>query len=528
VARDSAGRLWLGYPDGRIACLAGTQVQWFAKPDGLDLGAVTSIEIQGGHVWVGGNGGLARWDGHRFTTIRFEADTRPRNVMGIVLHDDGDLWLLSATGLMRIPASEVAAATSNTLHAVSAELFDARDGLEGGLTIRPSPALVEGTDGMLWATTMSGIYGLDPAHLVRANSAPRVMLRALTADGRRYPLDGVQTLPARTSSLRIDYQGLNLSAAEKIRYRVRLEGFDKGWQDVQDRREAFFTNLPPGDYRFRVQAHLVAQPWNNQEASLAFTIQAAFVQTRTFLGLCALALAGLVWIVVAVRVLHVRRRLNLLFEARMSERERIARDLHDTIVQSAQALILKVHAVARRLRPDDPQRAQLDAVLADADLTLAEGRDRISDLRRSGRTTAGLREDLINVGASIAREGSVRFEHATDNAVRELDPDVADEVFSIGREALLNAGRHAQAGRIALELADTRDGFAMSVIDDGLGMDDATLARARATGHWGLAGMRERAERIGAALELSSRPDQGTEVVLRIPADVAYRSSLLG
>ena len=523
VASDPAGRAWLGYPDGHVGRFDGTSLTEYSAAEGLDIGTITAFDLHRGRVWVGGNTGMARLDGNVFKALDFQKGTEPHNIKGIVERENGDLWLMSANGIAHIAAAEIAAATADPSHPISSKLLDATDGFEGSVRIRPVPALIEGTDGTIWATTTSDIFSVDPAHLVPDPKPPRLSLRGFMADGHPYAAGRDIALPPRVSNVRVAYAALSLSAADRIRYRYRLDGFDKGWQDAESRSEAFFTNLPPGAYRFRVQARFVGSPWGPDERALSFTIAPAFVQTRGFLALCIVAVAALFWAFAGLRIWQVRHRLHQLFEARVAERERIARDLHDTLLQSSQGLVLKVHAAARRLETGSPDRTMLDAAVADADLTLAEGRDRIGELRQAGRTTARLRADLVAIGQKLAREGSTVFVHSVDEATRELHSDLADEVFSIGREALLNAFRHAQAPQVRLELADTRAGFALSVADDGRGMADGALVHATAAGHWGIAGMRERAARIGGRIEFSSRPGGGTEVVLTIPPLAAYR-----
>ena len=522
LATDSAGALWMGYPDGRVARFDGSKLTWYSEKNGLDIGAVTALEVRRGHVWAGGSAGVARLSHERFQSLSFEAETLPRNVTGIVERRNGDLWLLAAGGAVHVPAAEIDAASADSGHLVLATVLGPKDGIIGAEWIRPVPALIEGTDGKLWATTTADVYMIDPDLLLLPRKAPRITLHGLVADGHAYLPTSPISLPSIASTLRIAYAGVSLTSGESVRYRYRLEGLDGEWQDVGARNEASFTNLPPGSYRFRLQARFVDGPWVS-ERLLSFTKAPTFMQTRVFLLLCGVALLGVVGMLVRLRIWQIRRRLNLQFEARSSERERIARDLHDTLLQSSQGLVLKVHAAARRLATDNPDRALLEAAVADADLALVEGRDRIVDLRKAGRTIHRLRTDLIAVGETLSRDGQAAFTHSVGDAVHELRPDIADEVFSVGREALLNAFRHAQARQVKLELADTRSGFAMSVIDDGSGLDDKALTRAATTGHWGLAGMRERAARIDGQIEFSSRPHGGTEIILTIPAATAYR-----
>jgi signal transduction histidine kinase len=258
------------------------------------------------------------------------------------------------------------------------------------------------------------------------------------------------------------------------------------------------------------------------DATPQIAMPRTFMETYGFLVLCDISMFGVAWLIVVWRFRQVRHRLHLMYEARVCERGRFARDLHDTLLQSSQGLVLKVHAVARGLPTDSPDRAVLDVAVKDADLMLMEVRDRIADLRNAGRTIARLRRDLIAIGEALARAGDVAFTHCVEECEQELHPDIADEVFGIGREALMNAFRHASAQQVKLELADTRAGFAMSVIDDGRGLTDASVAHAQAGDRSGMTGMRERATRIGALIEFSSGAGRGTEVVLTVPPLAAY------
>jgi len=309
-----------------------------------------------------------------------------------------------------------------------------------------------------------------------------------------------------------------------------LEGFDPDWSAPVTSRQAMYTNLPPRDYRFRVIACNNDGVWNETGASLKFTILPAFYQTTWFFLLCVAAIGCLTWVAYRRHLRQVSARLSLIFKERLSERTRIARELHDTLLQSFQGLILHFQR-ARNLLPERASEAiqMLDRALDGAEQAVVEGRDAIHDLRSPVPAAHGLAEEITSLGEElIAKDGNkdpVQFRVVVEGFAQTLHPNVHIEIFRIAREGLRNAFNHSHARRIETEIAYSNNLFRLRIRDDGKGIDPDVRNRAKRIGHWGLAGMRERAQRVGGELEVWSEPGAGTEVDLRIPASIVYETS---
>lgn len=526
VAAGADGRVWLGYPHGRIRLIrhdGDDTSRLLSSADGLDIGNVLAI-LPGPDdaAWVGGELGLARFDGDRFHVLARRGGAQFPTVSGIVATPDGNLWLGTSEGAMRLDADEVRRVIADDRHEVRYELFDFRDGMTGTPdAIRPLPSVAAGLDGRLWFATSNGIVWIDPAHIAHNALAPAVTVQSVVADGTRYEPADVLTLPRRVRHLQINYTALSLSIPERVRFRYRL-GSDEPWQDAGARRAAFFTDPDPGDYAFSVIAANDDGVWSASGVQLAFTIPPAFHQTRWFIALCALAALAVLTGLYGMRVRHVAAQVHGRLQARLAERERIARELHDTLLQGMQGLIWHFQAAADRIQPGEPSRALMEQALDRADRLLAEGRDRVKGLRPVAAEIADLAQALAAEGTQFANAHAARFSVSVQGAARELHPIVREEGFLIAREALANAFLHARAESIEAELTYGASALQVRIRDDGRGIAAALPDAAAGPAHFGVMGMRERAKRLGARLDLWSRPGAGTEIELRVPAHVAY------
>ena len=328
------------------------------------------------------------------------------------------------------------------------------------------------------------------------------------------------TLAEGTSSLQIDYTALSLAVPERVRFRYRLEGVDAGWVDPGERRQAFYTKLGPGKYVFSVIAANNDGVWNATGAKLDFEIAPTFVQTRAFLVLSLIGAAATAWLLYSLRLRQMSARIRAGLEERLGERERIARELHDTLLQGFQGLMLRFQAATERIPADQPARAMMEAALDQADTVLVEGRDSVRGLRPPA--ARDLSEVFLAV-AGRAGDHAVKFEVIVEGRPRSLHPVVAAEITRIGSEAIVNAFRHAGATRIDVSIGYHRNTLTLKVVDDGQGIDEAILEAGR-KGHFGLTGMRERAVLIRGEFGLTSRIGAGTEVALTVPARFAYAS----
>lgn len=521
----AAGTVWLGYTNSRVARVIGATVTMFGPADGLQLGNVLSIYAEETHVWVGGDWGLTFFNGKGFTKVRTASGATLKGVSGIVRARNGDLWLNGTSGIAHISQSEVDWALRDPSHPVAFETFNYQDGVPGTAAHLRSSA-IETTDGRLWFVMTEGIISIDANHLVRNPLPPPVTIWAISSARKRYTnLNAGLKLPVHTSDIQIEYSAGSLTVPERVRFRYKLEGSDIDWQDVGGRREAHYTNLHAGRYMFRVIASNNDGVWNNIGASFGFSILPAFYETAWFYALCAMAfilfLAGLY----RVRVRRIAAQIRSRLEARLAERERIARELHDTLLQGMQGLIWRFQAAADRLEPDQAARKLLEQALDRADRLLGESRDRVKDMRPSASAVTELPQALIAEGEQLAGRHGAAFRVSTEGARRELHPIVREECFLIAREALANAFQHAEAKTVEVEVVYSDTALQVRIRDDGHGIGVAVLQAGGRPGHYGLIGMRERAKKLGAQLDFWSRTGAGTEIDLKVPAGVAYKHS---
>lgn len=521
--QDGSGAVWIGYIRNRIARIDASGARLFTSADGLQVGNVLTIRSQGRRVWIGGDQGIALLIAERFVSPQTEEALAFRGASGIVPTANGDVWINGAAGVAKISSDEVTRFAANPAASVRFTRYDHRDGISGVVEqIRPLPTAVQGADGRLWFTTLAGAFWIDPRKTAINEVMPNVEVLGIRLGNspRQAKLD---SLPVGTRQFDIEYTVPSLTDPERVRFRYRLEGVDEDWHEVGNRRVAYYTNVGPGDYRFVVNAANESGVWGVQPATLAITIPPRYFETTGFRAFVILAAAGLLWALYRLRLRHVGVRMRERLEARVAERERIARDLHDTLLQGFQALILRLEVVRRRT--DDAQaRVAIGDAVERAENLLVEGRDRVSALRVSSGAPLDLVESLQRLGAELFGGASPSFSMQTAGRPRPLDPAISDEVYLIAREALTNTHRHARADHVAVSLAFGEDELTVTIQDDGCGVSQ-TRPEAANPGHFGLAGMRERAAKIGSQLTIETPASGGTEVVLRVASRLAYARS---
>ena len=525
MAKDAAGRIWLAYTGARVAMIDGNATRTFGPADGLPDSNMTAIGTRGGHVWVGSESGLHGFDGKRFIALHVRNDGVLAALWGIVETSNGDLWTAGMAGVAHITAEQLARAkASGGRLDEDVQILGTAEGMPGSVqSMRPTPALVESGDGKLWLSFTGNLGYIDPNDLIRNPVPPPVQISSLLAAGREYlPQAASIVLPQGTTQLRIPYTAYSFAAPDRVRFKYRLEGFEQEWQDVGDRREATYTNIKPGNYRFQVIAANNAGVWNAKGATLGFVVLPAFYQTTWFYILCILAGVGLLALLYRLRMRQVTSAVRLRLEERIVERERIARELHDTLLQGLQGLILRFQAGTNRVSAQDPGRKVLENALERADQVLIEGRNRVKGLRASAQMQGDLPAALAKVGEQLALDTEVKFSLAIEGTPRSVHPILKEEIFLIAREALTNAFRHSCASSVEAELAYSQAELRLRVRDNGRGIPDNVLAHG-VPGHWGIAGMRERAQRIRGQLEIWTRTGAGSEIQLRVGGSLAYR-----
>lgn len=519
LTTDDSKRTWFGYTASRVALLRGDSVRLFGVEDGLNIGNVLAIHGRGSHMWAGGEFGLQVLVGDRFRPVTGKDGSAFTGTSGIIETLDGELWLHGAVGITRIPAGEIRHLLQDSTYRVEYERLDFRDGLDGSaMQIRPQPTVIAGTDGRLWFATTVNIAWLDPRAVPRNPLPPPVVIRRVTAGNTSYPLEPNLRLPVGTSALHIEYTALSLSIPERVRFRYQLVGSDTGWQDVEGRREAFYTNLKPGAYSFRVIAANDDGVWNRTGAAVNFTIPPSFTQSRWFLAVWPVALVALIWLVYLARVRQVEGGLRVRYQAALAERTRIAQELHDTLLQGFTGITMQLRAVERTLtrQPEESART-LRTVLASADTALRDARHMIWDMRAvelEGQDLAGALESAVRLAMA---NSSAELRFTVKGETRRLPLAVETTALRVGREAVANAMKHAAPHTVDVSLEYGERWLTLRVTDDGTGIAAGAIEGAAAGEHLGIAGMRERARRAGGKLEIASEPDRGTTVVVELP-----------
>jgi signal transduction histidine kinase/ligand-binding sensor domain-containing protein len=529
IFTDSSGRIWFGYPGSsdkkdhfpRMAVLDGDHVKTFFVADGPQV-TNSQVMAQGhGHLWVGAERGLSLYKNDHFQTLLVDEDDALINITGIVETSSGDLWLNTEPGIIHIPVSEVNRAIADPAYRMHCEKFDALDGLRGsGLRYRPIPTLVESTDGRLWFLRMGGIFQIDPNHLLRNTPPPSVIIRSIDSGSETHQGKDRVDFPAGTTSVQIRYTAPNLSIPERVRFRYKLEGADRDWQDAGTRRQAFYTNLRPGHYRFQVTARNGDGVWNKVGDFVAVTIAPLWYQTDWFISFCvALGIFSL-WGIYRIRIWQVERAITARFDERLSERTRMARELHDTFLQTIQGSKFVVDNGLEEPLDSEKMHRALGQVSGWLDQAITEGRAALNSLRSSTTLKNELGPALRRVAESGVVPPDMTISVSIIGDVRELHPIVRDELYRIGQEAIQNAKAHSHGSALAIELTYGQD-LAIQVRDNGVGIDPCYAMSGR-EGHHGLQGMRERAARIQGRLTLISSAESGTSISVIVPGSVSF------
>lgn len=509
--------VWFGSIHQAVLILQDGKVHTLDAAQGLDIGAVMQIVPYGKGAYIGGEGGLAFYDGQRVIRIRGEQNEIFPSISGLVIMPNGDLWAHTGTGLISIGAAEIARAMNEPDYLVGFRRFDEHDGLIGTAPpVMPLPSIVRTSADDLIISTTSGAFRFDAAHAANGKAAFPVEIMSVTSAGKTYALSPGLTLNPAPDTVRIDYTALRFQLPHRVRFRYMLDGFDRQWQDAGTRRSAFYTKLPPGTYHFNVMAANGDGMWSDSIARVTFKIPPTFTQTNWFKLICLASMLLVGWLLHRLRLQVALRRLAAAFEARTAERERIARDLHDTLLQSVQGLIHIFGGIVERVSDADPLKPPMKRALDIAARVMDEGRDKVQGLRTVIVERNELATSLEDFGRSLADLHGTSFTMFLHGQPRPLRIFMHDEILMIGREAIQNAFTHANASEVKVELSYSNQMIELCVKDDGRGI--SSEEQAKRPGHWGMQGMRERAAQLHASLELSSGKDLGTAWRLRVPA----------
>lgn len=520
ITEGADGTLWFATTHGLTALSQGSW-KTYSRNDNLPPGRLNClIEDASGNLWIGtDNGVIVRKDGRFQVPADLGAALR-EPVLGMAIDRFGYLWMLTTNHVLSV--SQEKWLTGNTKE-VDVREFGLVDGLRSLEGVRQDRSVFVDPIGQIWFSTYRGLSVVDPSQIAK-NLVPAIAhIEGIVSDGETIELKGPISISSSHQRITFRCSGLSLSTPERVRFKYRLDGYDHDWSEPIANRDVVYTNLGPGPYRFRLLASNSAGLWTGTESFIDFEIQPQWWQ-RTWVRLLGLVLVCL--IVVFFYRLRLRRladRMNLRFEERLAERTRIAQDLHDTLLQGFLSVSMQMHVVEDQLPADSPAKPLLGRVLKRMTQVTEEGRAALKTLRTSNINSYDLAQSFSKIQDELDLQERIDYRVTVDGPTRTLQPIIRDEIYHIGREALMNAFRHAQATLIEMQIEYGLKHMRILVRDDGQGIDSKLLRSGR-EGHWGIPGMRERAEVIGAKLRLWSRPGAGTEVELSVPGKIAYES----
>ena len=509
--------MWFGTPNGLAAFSRGGW-RTYTTRDGLPSNEINTLfEDRAGVLWVGTANGIATVRDGALASAGAASPELRASILGFADDQRGSLWIHAADAIVRVDRE---ALVHDVLRDNDVRRYGVADGLPAVESVKRHGIVTQDAKGRVWFALTRGLSMTDPAR-ANGHGLPAVTLvEHMTADAAPIDMRGQIRIPSSRRRIAIGYAGVSLSVPERVRFRYWLEGFDRDWGDPVAERQAVYTNLAPGQYRFRVIASNSDGLWNGTEATLPFEIQPLMWQTAWF-RLTAVAVLGLAaWGLYQLRVRHVARRLNARFEERLAERTRIAQDLHDTLLQGLAGVSIQLHVAIESLPKDSPARGSFGRVGDVMRQVVDEGRNAVSGLRSADTSTHDLARAFANVQLEVGVSDAT-YRVVVAGQPRALKPIVREEVYRIGREGLVNAFRHADASQIEIEIEYGVKEFCVFIRDDGRGVDPQVV-QSGIDGHWGIAGMRERAERIAGTLKIRNRETAGTEVELKIPAHVAF------
>jgi signal transduction histidine kinase/ligand-binding sensor domain-containing protein len=525
LGADRTGGIWMGTANGNLVHYQNGVANIVSKGRaGAPPVDMFSLSVDSaGVVWGATSGGLYRWDHGTFSVMDSRNSLPCSRVTAALIDNSGSLWLDANCGYLRIPAAELANWTAHPEAQVTVTTLGALDGADVGWNEdRIQPSASRSPDGRLWFVGLSSLQMIDPSRSYKNPIPPPVHVEGLLADGKSYSAASPIILPPLTRDLQIDYTALSFVLPQRMGFRYILEGRDKVWENPGLRRQAFYGDLRPGSYRFRVIASNNDGVWNETGATLEFKVAAAWYQTIWFRSMCFSVGLLLLWAIYRLRVRRIATAMKSRFDERLAERTRIARDLHDTLLQTIQGSKLVADDALSATTDLSHMRHAMQKLSAWLGRATEEGRAALNSLRTS--TTEG--NDLADAFRRALEEcrihSSMEVSLQVTGQIREMHPIVRDEVYRIGYEAIRNACVHSHAAQLRVDLSYKQD-LSLRISDNGAGIDPDIVHRGK-PGHFGLQGMRERAARIMGKISVESSAGSGAVITLTVPGGIIYRT----
>jgi signal transduction histidine kinase/ligand-binding sensor domain-containing protein len=519
LAAGRNGVLWLGLRSGDLARFYHGHAEVFPSPGGPKSFVYQVVVNADSTVLAPTSAGLIGWKDGTSRLLSSKNGVPCDLVTGVAWDNQNALWLNTGCGLAKISEEDMSRWWRDDTAVLNPNILDASDGVMAAGTAGFN-MMARTPDGRIWFANRSSVQVVDPNHLTHNGVLPPVQIENLVANRKLYQPNDKLTFPPLMLDLEIDYAALSFVNPQKVRFRYKLEGRDTLWQEAGNRRQAFYTDLRPGAYRFQVIASNDDGLWNEEGASLGFTIAPAWYQTVAFRISCVFASIFLLWLLYYLRLKQASRSIRTRFEERTAERTRLARDLHDTLLQTLQGSKLVADDALENRSDAEHMRRSLEKLSDWIDRAMREGRAALNALHAGTLDNRELSKRLQSaLDEQEPNSLSERFVTISGTPV-DMDPIITDEICRVGFEAIRNAFVHSCATRIEVQLAYSED-FTLIVRDNGRGMDSTTASRGR-DGHYGLQSMRERAARIHAQFQLITAPNLGTTIELKLPAKTAF------
>ena len=549
VFRARDGSVWAGTLSGGISKLTNGRFTNYTMADGLISNTVNAIlETAAGTIWIGGPSGLStfsngRWERYAAADVnclledsagvlwigttaglsflsagRIQPTALREPVQGLAEDKSGAVWMATTNRVLRVNRVKLqrGVVAEGDLHE-----YGLGDGLRGTEGVKRYRSVMADAAGRIWFSLNRGISVVDPERIGRNTTPATAHVQSISADGNPIPIQASTRIQGGHRRLAFGFAGLSFSSPDRVRFRYRLDGFDSDWSEPVTAREAIYTNLGPGDYRFRVIARNPEGIWSASEAAVLFRVEPLLWQTWWFRAGTVLALGLVMLALYRYRMHQVTRQMNVRFEERLAERTRIAQELHDTLLQGFLSASMQVHVATDQLNDDSRAKPVLTRAIQLMGQVIEEGRNAVRGLRSSNSDSHDLEQAFSSVQQEMGLPETVAFRVTVEGRARPLHPLLRDEVYRIGREALLNAFRHSRAKNVVMEIQYFQNELRVVVRDDGCGIDPKIVENGR-DGHWGLSGMSERASRIRSRFSVRSSSTAGTEIELIIPSQIAF------
>jgi signal transduction histidine kinase/ligand-binding sensor domain-containing protein len=518
IEEGANGVMWFGTPKG-VNWVSNDRWFSYTTKDGLPSNDVNCLlQDAMGVLWIGTANGLAAVRSEGVWVPEAVPASLREPIFGIEEDRSGSLWIATANHVLRVDRNNL---LNGTVRDADVREFGVPDGLRGIEGVKRSRSVVADPFGRIWFSMNHGIASVDPTILSRSSLPAILHIEGISADGNPIKQQESMRILAGPRRVTFRFEGLSLSVPERVRFKYKLDGFDQNWSEPVTSREVTYTNLSSGSYQFRIIASNSDGLWNSSESALPFEVEPAYWQTWWFRLSSMLVVALAILIFFRLRVLGLTRQMNMRFEERLAERTRIAQELHDTLLQGFLSASMQLHVADDHLAADSPAKPLVGRVLDLMGRVIDEGRNVVRGLRASNKDDMDLEQAFCRIHQELAVPPGTSVRVFAEGNTRALRPAIREEVYRIGREALANALRHSRASNIEVELEYARSSLRLLVRDNGNGIDPQVVRTGR-DGHWGLSGMRERAERIGARFRVLTAASAGTEIELSVPGHIVF------